>query len=60
MTKYDKAKYLVKQKARIRHTCYKCNACIEVGDIYYKEKIDVRPPPNLILWEYCIKCGVQE
>ena len=55
--KYELAKYLVQIKSRIAHQCDKCGAHIEPGDIYFKEKIDMRPPPSLVLREFCIKCG---
>ena len=59
MTKYEKAKYLAEVKAKIQHQCHECGTRIEVGEFYYKERIDMRPPPNLILREFCEKCGVQ-
>ncbi|MFC2005996.1 hypothetical protein ACFLVG_03450 [Chloroflexota bacterium] len=59
MTKYEEAKYLIKQKTRIRHKCHQCGKCIEVGEFYYKERINMRPPPSLILKEYCESCGIE-
>ncbi len=58
MTKYENAKYLVELRARIQHICCKCGKCIEGGEIYYKERVDMRPPPSLILREFCDRCGV--
>jgi hypothetical protein len=56
MTKYEGAKYLVQLKARIIHTCDKCGKEIKVREFYYKEKVDMRPPPSLILRDFCKKC----
>ena len=57
MRKYEKAKYIVNLKARIRHSCCKCGGTIEAGEFYYKEKLDMRPPRYIVLNEYCEKCG---
>ena len=57
MTKYESAKYLKMMKARIPHECNHCGNSIATGELYYKEKIDMRPPPSLILKEFCEKCG---
>jgi len=55
--KYERAKYLVWIKARIPHQCDKCGKQIEAGEFYYKEKIDMRPPPGLVFKEFCDRCG---
>jgi hypothetical protein len=58
MSKYDDLKYWAKVKARVTHRCEKCEAIINNGDFYYKEKIDsVNPPPGFALGELCEKCG---
>jgi hypothetical protein len=57
MTKYDDLKYIIKMKAKIQHSCHQCGKYIEVGELYYKEKIDVKPSPNFILREFYEKCG---
>ena len=59
MTKYEEAKYLTKLKARIQHVCHQCGKCIEVGEFYYKERVDMRPPPSLILREFCETCSIE-
>lgn len=59
MTKYEKAKYLTKLKAKIQHKCHQCGKFIEVGEFYYKERVDMRPPPSLVLRDFCKKCGVE-
>ena len=59
MTKYEEAKYLIKLKARIQHACHQCGKCIEVGEFYYKERVDMRPPPALILREFCERCSIE-
>lgn len=60
MTKYEEAKYLIEQKARIQHKCGQCGKCIEVGEFYYREKVDMRPPPSLILRKFCERCGTEQ
>ncbi len=60
MTKYENAKYLTKLKAKIRHECHQCCKYIEVGEFYYKERIDMRPPLSLILREFCERCGIEQ
>jgi len=60
MSKYESAKYLSKIKARIQHECCPCGRCIEVGEFYYKERVDMRPPPSLILREFCERCGIEQ
>lgn len=60
MTKYENAKYLIKLKAKIQHECHKCGKCIEVGEFYYKERTDMRPPPSLTLREFCARCGIEQ
>ncbi len=59
MSKYDREKYLVKLKARVQHSCNECGKSINIGETYYKEKVDMRPPPGLVLKKYCSKCGGQ-
>lgn len=59
MSKYENARYLIQLQARIRHECYQCGKIIEVGNYYYKEKVDMRPPSSLILREFCEKCGIK-
>ncbi len=58
MSKYESAKYLIKIKARIQHECYQCEKCIGIGEFYYKERVDMRPPPSLVLREFCKGCGL--
>ena len=57
MSKYEAAKYIVKLKARIAHECCVCGNIISPNEYYYKEKLDIQKPPNLILKEFCIQCG---
>jgi len=57
MRKFEKAKYIVYLKARIKHNCFKCGRTIEAGEFYCKEKLDMRPPTYIVLNEYCEKCG---
>ena len=60
MTKYENAKYLTKLKARIQHECHQCGKYIKVGEFYYKESVDMRPPPSLILRGFCERCGIEQ
>jgi hypothetical protein len=60
MTKYDNAKYLTKVKAKTMHECHQCGGCIEAGEFYYKERVDMRPPPSLILRTFCERCGISK
>ena len=58
MGKYDSLKYWAKVKARVPHRCQQCNALIEKGEFYYKERIDlVSPPPGFVFGELCHRCG---
>ncbi|HEY40676.1 MAG TPA: hypothetical protein G4O18_02325 [Dehalococcoidia bacterium] len=60
MTKYEQAKYRVRTKARIEHTCFVCGQMIVAGDYYYRERLDMQKPPSLILKEFCEKCGIEQ
>lgn len=59
MTKYESAKYLVRKKARIQHECHGCGKLIKVGELYFKETVDMWPPRTLVLFEFCEKCGIE-
>jgi len=57
MRKYEKAKYIVRLKARTTHKCSRCGRTIESGQFYCKERLDMRPPAYIVLNEYCEKCS---
>jgi len=58
ISKYDSLKYWAKIKARVLHRCQRCEAIVNEGEFYYKQKINfVNPPPGFALGELCERCG---
>jgi hypothetical protein len=60
MTKHEQAKYLVKTKSRSNHYCSLCGRNIVAGDYYYKEQLDMRKPPSIVLKAFCEQCGLNK
>ena len=56
MSKYDKLKFLKETKARIIHSCDKCNKTINSGEFYFAEKIERVNVPGIRLKKFCKNC----
>lgn len=56
MSKLDKMKYLKSTKARSEHFCSKCANKINIGDIYYSEKLDDKFLHSLHIKKFCLDC----
>ena len=60
MNKYEGLKYWARVKARVLHECEQCGAVIQVGQFYYKQRIDlVNPPPRMVFGQLCEQCHLK-
>jgi hypothetical protein len=58
MSKYEKAKFLVKRKARKVHFCNICGKNINPKDEYYSETLGlIDRGPHIQFYSYCLECG---
>jgi len=58
MGKYEKAKFLVRRKARQGHICKMCNKEIKPKEDYYSETLGlIDKGPHITFYAYCLECG---
>lgn len=56
MSKYDNLKFFKETKARTKHICSNCGQQINIGDVYYAEKIKDKFLHSLHSKKLCQKC----